>query len=466
MGARRPTRCVDDFDLDNNAFFVQQQSTFADRWFVDRRRARRQQGKLRHVLQPEAVGRRLRGAGPDGALSSLKVFGNIGKGIKSPTFSSGSAAASPIRQPDLKVERARTGDVGVEATFADQRFAASVTYFNNDYHRSDRVPLRRGRRRHSRIHQHRRLGGRRLGARGRAAAAGAGVHRVRQLLVRRHRVVTAISTSQQFQPGQPLLRRPRHSGTLRGGYTAGRVTVNFDVRSSAIATTTASCPSSGAEASMPHAVSRRHHRQPGLCRRRAGRGRARGSRVTVFIRGNNIGTPNTTACSVSGHAAHGDGGGAVRLGHVIRPGSLDVPPGKAPASLLWTCSAMRVTVRLGTGVGDGRASRARRRAPQTPDAEQQTDAARREAAEQQRDHPDVPQRTPVVPEREVQAVQAVVEPALDAAEPVDLREHLAHFRIDVDPGLGRVVELHAQNRQRRLAVRASSNRSRTPSSSC
>jgi len=43
------------------------------------------------------------------------------------------------------------------------------------------------------------------------------------------RVVTAHSTSQQFQPGQPLLRRPRHSGSLRGGYSAGRVSVHGDV---------------------------------------------------------------------------------------------------------------------------------------------------------------------------------------------------------------------------------------------
>ncbi len=31
-------------------------------------------------------------------------------------------------------------------------------------------------------------------------------------------VVTNQSTSQQFQPGQPLLRRPKHSGTVRATY--------------------------------------------------------------------------------------------------------------------------------------------------------------------------------------------------------------------------------------------------------
>lgn len=43
-------------------------------------------------------------------------------------------------------------------------------------------------------------------------------------------MVTNRSTSQQFQPGQPLLRRPRHSGYVRAAHTTGRITVNVDVR--------------------------------------------------------------------------------------------------------------------------------------------------------------------------------------------------------------------------------------------
>jgi outer membrane receptor protein involved in Fe transport len=45
-----------------------------------------------------------------------------------------------------------------------------------------------------------------------------------------HRVVTNISTSQQFQPGQPLLRRPRRAGFVRASFARGRVAVNGDVR--------------------------------------------------------------------------------------------------------------------------------------------------------------------------------------------------------------------------------------------
>ena len=44
------------------------------------------------------------------------------------------------------------------------------------------------------------------------------------------RVVTNVSTSQQFQPGQPLLRRPKHSGSFRAAYVRNRLTVDFNAR--------------------------------------------------------------------------------------------------------------------------------------------------------------------------------------------------------------------------------------------
>ena len=52
----------------------------------------------------------------------------------------GSAFTAP--SPDLKVERARTADVGAEITFAQQRVRTTVTYFNNDYR--DQVAFRFG----------------------------------------------------------------------------------------------------------------------------------------------------------------------------------------------------------------------------------------------------------------------------------------------------------------------------------
>jgi len=43
-------------------------------------------------------------------------------------------------------------------------------------------------------------------------------------------VVSFVSTSEQFQPGQPLLRRPKNSGLLRASYSRGRASVNFNMR--------------------------------------------------------------------------------------------------------------------------------------------------------------------------------------------------------------------------------------------
>jgi outer membrane receptor protein involved in Fe transport len=43
-------------------------------------------------------------------------------------------------------------------------------------------------------------------------------------------VVASVSTSEQFQPGQPLLRRPKHAAMMRLTYSRGRGIVNFNLR--------------------------------------------------------------------------------------------------------------------------------------------------------------------------------------------------------------------------------------------
>ena len=119
--------------------FVQQQFSIADRWFATVGARVDDKSMYDSVRQPEAVGRRLSVTGGAGAVSSVKVFGNIGKGIKSPTFFErfGGSFADP--SPDLKVERARSMDLGVEVTIADQRVRTGATVFNNHYRRPDRV---------------------------------------------------------------------------------------------------------------------------------------------------------------------------------------------------------------------------------------------------------------------------------------------------------------------------------------
>ena len=219
-----------DFDLTNNAAFVQQQFALRDRWFATIGARIDSKETYDTFFSPKlSIGgylvpfRR-------GAVSSVKVFGNLGKGIKSPTFDErfGGWYADP--SPDLKVERARTGDVGVEATFANERFRALLTYFNNDYR--DQIAYRGGQVGDG-TPEFINIDG--------STADGwelewalqrpvAGLTASASYTFVDHRVATSLSTSQQFQPGQPLLRRPRHAGSIRAAYARGRVAVSFDAR--------------------------------------------------------------------------------------------------------------------------------------------------------------------------------------------------------------------------------------------
>lgn len=216
--------------LDNNSFFVQQQLNFLDQWFVTVGVRGDSKETFDTFFSPKlSVGGFVLPV-QSGAVSSVKVFGNIGKGIKSPSFIEryGGGFADP--NPDLKVERARTADVGVEATFADQRVRAGVTYFNNEYKDQvafigfnvgdgipDIVNIDKSK-----------ANGVELEVALQRPVSGFTAATTYSLVDTE--VVTNFQTSQQFQPGQPLLRRPRHSGTIRVGYTMGRLSANFDTR--------------------------------------------------------------------------------------------------------------------------------------------------------------------------------------------------------------------------------------------
>lgn len=221
---------VADFRLDNHAFFIQQHLSLADRWFVTVGGRIDAKDSYDTFASPKLSAGGFLIPYRNGAVSSLKVFGNIGKGIKSPTFSErfGGSFADP--SPDLKVERARTGDAGVEATFADQRFFARVAYFNNDY--MDQIAFRSGVAGDG-IPEFINIDGSKADGwelEWSLQRAAGGLTAAASYAYVDHRVVTNISTSQQFQPGQPLLRRPRHSGTVRASLVRGRLTLNADAR--------------------------------------------------------------------------------------------------------------------------------------------------------------------------------------------------------------------------------------------
>lgn len=218
------------FRLSNNAAFVQQQLSWRDRWFltVGARVDDRQQYDT-FVSPKLSAGGYVRPTRA-GAWSSLKVFGNLGRGIKSPTFGErfGGSFADP--SPNLRVERARTGDVGIEATFASQRVLTTATVFDNDY--VDQVAFRGGVAGDG-IPEYINIDG--------SKATGielevalqrplAGVMAGATYAWVANEVVTNVSTSQQFQPGQPLLRRPRHAGTIRVSYAIGRASLMAHAR--------------------------------------------------------------------------------------------------------------------------------------------------------------------------------------------------------------------------------------------
>ena len=220
----------DDVTFDNNALFVQQQTAIGDRWFITAGVRLDSKETYDTFVSPKLSAGGFIVLPRAGGLSSVKVFGNIGKGIKSPTFQErlGGAFADPA--PELKVERARTADVGVEATFVDQRLRGSATYFNNAYR--DQITYRFGAVGDG-IPEHINIDGSEADGWEFDLALLRPMHGVTvagSYAFVDTQVVTALSTSPQFQPGQPLLRRPQHAGTIRAAYLVSRVTVHGDVR--------------------------------------------------------------------------------------------------------------------------------------------------------------------------------------------------------------------------------------------
>ncbi len=218
--------------VENHSYFLQQQLDVADAWFVT--------GGARvddNALYGATVNPKLSAGGyplpfREGALSSVRLSGNVGRGIKNPNFSQLYGSQWVDGDLSLRPEQALTVDAGAELTFDDQRWLARFTWFSNDYEdqiayspslgyggdgvadyvnidgsRANGVELE--------LAMQRPLGG---------VTASASYALVDT------EVVTNASTSEQFQPGQPLLRRPRHSANLRLGYTQGRGSLHVAMR--------------------------------------------------------------------------------------------------------------------------------------------------------------------------------------------------------------------------------------------
>ena len=218
--------------VENHSYFVQQQLTIADAWFVT--------GGARvddNAHYGTAINPKLSAGGyplpvRSELLSSVKVFANLGRGIKNPTFSQLYGSQWVDGDLSLQPEQAVTADAGAELTFADQRWLARATWFRNDY--AEQIAYAPS------------LGG---GGDGVAdyvnidgsRAAGlevefglqrpvGGLTASASYALVDTEVVSSLSTSEQFQPGQPLLRRPRHGGHVRVDYTRGRGSLHLNLQ--------------------------------------------------------------------------------------------------------------------------------------------------------------------------------------------------------------------------------------------
>ena len=216
----------------NHSYFVQQQFNVADAWFVTAGTRIDDNAHYGTSVNPKLSA----GGYPlpfrEGPLSSLKVSANVGRGIKNPSFSHLYGSQYVDGDLSLLPEQAVTVDAGAELTFDDQRWLARVTWFNNDYENQIAYSPSAG------------LGGDGVadyvnidGSRADGVEIEFGLQRpiggltasASYALVDTE-VVTNVSTSQQFQPGQPLLRRPLHSGNLRVGYARGRGSLHLNLR--------------------------------------------------------------------------------------------------------------------------------------------------------------------------------------------------------------------------------------------
>jgi outer membrane cobalamin receptor len=219
---RNPAR--ESWLISNHAYFAQQQFKVHDRWFMTLGARLDDNTRFGREASPKASVGGLLIPYTAGRLSSLRAYANVGRGIKNPVFDELFGTAFADGNPALHPERARTVDGGVEATFANQRVLARVTYFDNSF--QDQVaflstgPGLDGRPDYVNIEGSKAHGWEiELGLQRPLAGVTASIG---YALVDTG-VTATVSTSDQFQPGQPLLRRPKNSIVGQARYANGRL---------------------------------------------------------------------------------------------------------------------------------------------------------------------------------------------------------------------------------------------------
>ena len=219
------------FGRHNHALFVQQQWRAMGRLFVSGGARLDHNSRYGDQLSPKLSVSGFIVPFRQAALSSFKLQTNIGRGIKNPVFAELFGGATVDGNPALEPERATTFDAGAEVSLASQRFAGVVTYFANRYR--DQVAFRSSGPGRDGIPDYLNIEGSNadgLEVEARLQRPLLGFTASAFYTLVDTKVTATISTSEQFQPGQPLLRRPKHSGSVFVSWQRGPGTVSAGLR--------------------------------------------------------------------------------------------------------------------------------------------------------------------------------------------------------------------------------------------
>ncbi len=162
-----------------------------------------------------------------GPIGSGRIRFSAGRGIKEPRFLE-SFSQSPffLGNPDLESERSRSWEIGWEQGFAEDRVVADITWFDNRFRNLIQLVAGGGG-----SNQYQNIGlttARGLELRGRVRLG-----RVRANANYTYldgKVVESLSASFPFRAGDPLLRRPDHSGDFRLSWIDDRWMVAWNSR--------------------------------------------------------------------------------------------------------------------------------------------------------------------------------------------------------------------------------------------
>ena len=160
-------------------------------------------------------------------LPATRIRFNAGTGIKEPTFPENfSTSTFFLGNPDLLAERSKSWETGVEQSFWRDRVTGDIGWFDNRFRNAIELV-----RQPSGVSQYFNIG--RTRTRGLETRIRA---RMRQLYAQANytflegHIVESTQTSFPNRPGDPLLRRPKHSGDVSLTWTDPRWSAHWSTR--------------------------------------------------------------------------------------------------------------------------------------------------------------------------------------------------------------------------------------------